>query len=183
MKAIEILVREHDSILKMIEITTTLLKKEDITEINIEHVEKIIDFIKNFADKYHHLKEEDILFLEMEKHGMSRESGPIAVMLHDHNEGRNYIKLAVEGIEKFKQGDISAFAQIQENLMAYCILLTNHIAKENNILYPMSERILPAHVLSAMSDDFEKSNANTFENEYYDKYLKLVEEFSNIYLN
>ncbi|WP_291125292.1 hemerythrin domain-containing protein [Flavobacterium sp. UBA6031] len=183
MKAIEILVKEHDSILKMIEITTILLNKEDKTTINIEHVEKVIDFIKNFADKYHHLKEEDILFLEMEKHGMSREFGPIAMMLHEHNEGRNYIRLAVEGIERFKQGDISAFAQIKENLMAYCILLTNHIAKENNILYPMSEQILPANVLSAMSDDFEKSNTNTFENEYYDKYLKLIEEFSNIYLN
>ncbi|MDD5185870.1 MAG: hemerythrin domain-containing protein [Paludibacter sp.] len=183
MKAIEILVGEHDSILKMIEITTTILNKEDKSLVNMDHVEKIIDFIKNFADKYHHLKEEDILFLEMEKHGMSSESGPIAVMLHEHNEGRNYIKLAVEGIEKLKQGNVAAFAQIRENLLAYCTLLTNHIAKENNILYPMSERILPANVLSAMSDDFEISNANTFENEYYDKYLKLVEDFSEIYLN
>jgi len=183
MKAIEILVREHDSILKMIEITTILLNKEDKSTVDIDHVEKIIDFIKNFADKYHHLKEEDMLFLELEKHGMSRESGPIAVMLHEHTEGRNYIKLAVEGIEKFKNGNVAAFDQIQENLMAYCTLLTNHIAKENNILYPMSERILPANVLSAMSDNFEKSNATTLNNEYHDKYLKLVEDFSNIYLN
>jgi hemerythrin-like domain-containing protein len=182
MKAIEILVKEHDSILKMIEITETILHGNE-ANINIDHVEQIIDFVRNFADKYHHLKEEDVLFMEMEKHGMSREFGPIAVMLADHNEGRNYIKLAVEGIGKFKLGDVSAFAQIQENLLAYCTLLTNHIAKENNILYPMSERILPANVLSAMSDDFEKSNANTFENEYYDKYLKLIEEFSSIYLN
>jgi len=182
MKAIEILVNEHNSILKMIEATQIILNTDDETTINLEHVDQIIDFIKNFADKYHHLKEEDRLFLEMEKHGMSMESGPIAVMLHEHNEGRNYIKLAVEGIEKFKQGNVAAFVQIQENLMAYCTLLTNHIAKENNILYPMSERILPANVMSAMSDDFEKSNATTLNNEYHDKYLKLVEEFSNIYL-
>ena len=182
MKAIEILVGEHDRILKMIEITTIILKKEDKTEINIDHIENIIDFIKNFADKYHHLKEEDILFMEMEKYGMSRESGPIAVMLHDHKEGRNYIKLAVEGIEKFKQGDVLAFAQIQENLMAYCILLTNHIAKENNILYPMSERILPANVQASMSEIFDKTNASTVNNEYFDKYLKLVNQLSVTYL-
>jgi len=47
----------------------------------------------------------------------------------------------------------------------------------------MSERIMPVNVLSAMSDDFEKSNAKTPNNEYYDKYLKLVEDFSEIYRN
>lgn len=183
MKAIEILVNEHNSIMKMIEITTTILDKEDKATINIDHIDKIIDFIQNFADKYHHLKEEDILFLEMEKHGMPREAGPIAVMLHDHNEGRSYIKQAVDGIEKFKQGNVAAFIKVQENLMAYCTLLTNHIAKENDILYPMSERIIPADVFSAMSAEFEKSNATTLNNEYHDKYLKLVDDLSNIYIN
>ena len=182
MKAIEILVGEHDSILKMIEVTRTILNTND-ERINLEHIEQIVDFIKNFADKYHHLKEEDILFVEMEKHGMSREVGPIAMMIHEHNEGRNYIKLAGESIEKFKDGDRSSFEQIKYNLLNYCELLTNHIAKENNILYPMSERILPTEVLSAMSDDFEKFNENTFENEYFDKYLKLVADFSKKYLN
>ena len=69
MKAIDILVKEHESILKMIEIAQTMLKSsEDKAKINIDHVERIIDFIKNFADKYHHLKEEDVLFMEMGNH-------------------------------------------------------------------------------------------------------------------
>lgn len=181
MKAIEILVGEHDSILKMIEVTRTILNTDD-ERINLEHIEQIVDFIKNFADKYHHLKEEDILFLEMEKYGMSREVGPIAMMLHEHNEGRNYIKLAGENIEKFKNGERSAFEQIKYNLLNYCDLLTNHIAKENNILYPMSERILPANVQASMSEIFDRTNASTVNNEYFDKYLKLVNQLSVIYL-
>ena len=70
MTAIEILVKEHDSILQMIEITQTILNKNDETKVNLQHVEEIIDFVQNFADKYHHLKEEDVLFMELEKHGM-----------------------------------------------------------------------------------------------------------------
>lgn len=182
MKAIEILVGEHDSILKMIEITTIILKKEDKTEINIDQIEDIIDFIKNFADKYHHLKEEDVLFMEMEKHGMSRDGGPIAVMLHEHDEGRKYIKQAVEAIEQLKLGDDKAFEQLKENLLNYCTLLTNHIGKENNILYPMAERLLPANVKSAMTEKFEETNLTTINNEYFDKYLKLVDELSAVYL-
>ena len=182
MLAIDILVKEHDSILKVIEITQTILNTNDKSTVKLDHVEQIIDFIKNFADKYHHLKEEDVLFIEMEKHGMPREGGPIAVMLHEHDEGRNYIKHAVEAIGKLKLGDDSAFEQLSKNLLNYCTLLTNHIGKENNILYPMADRLLPADVKSAMTDNFEKTNLTTINNEYHDKYLKMVDELSSIYL-
>jgi hemerythrin-like domain-containing protein len=183
MKAIEILVNEHVSILKMIEITKTMLNNTDTTsEINIEHVEKVIDFIKNFADKYHHLKEEDILFMEMERHGMPRENGPIGVMLIEHDQGRAYIKQAIEAIDKFKLGDISSLPQIRKNLLNYCSLLTDHIYKEDHILYPMAENFIPENILKTMAEDFEESNTTTMNNEYFDKYLKLVDEFSLIYL-
>ena len=182
MLAIDILVKEHDSILKVIEITQTILNTNDKSTVKLDHVEQIIDFIKNFADKYHHLKEEDVLFMEMEKHGMPREGGPIAVMLHEHDGGRNYIKHAVEAIWKLKLGDDSTFEQLSKNLLNYCTLLTNHIGKENNILYPMADRLLPADVKSAMTDNFEKTNLTTINNEYHDKYLKMVDELSSIYL-
>lgn len=183
MQAIEILVNEHDSILKMIKITQTILENDDKTNVNTDHVEQIIDFIRNFADKYHHLKEEDVLFMEMENHGMSREGGPIAVMLHEHDEGRAYIKQAVDSIGKLKEGDDSGFGQIKDNLLSYCMLLTNHIGKENNILYPMAERLLPPAVKEAMTGNFEETNSTTVDNEYFDKYLKMVDELSDIYLN
>ncbi|HEY6913606.1 MAG TPA: hemerythrin domain-containing protein [Paludibacter sp.] len=183
MQAIEILVNEHDSILRMIKITQTILENEDTDQVNIEDVEQIIDFIKNFADKYHHLKEEDVLFMEMENYGMSRENGPIGVMLHEHDEGRNFIKQAVEGIEKYKLGNDSSFDQIKYGLLNYCILLTNHIGKENSILYPMAERLLPDAVKEAMAENFEETNSTTVDNEYFDKYLKMVDELSDIYLN
>jgi Uncharacterized conserved protein len=183
MSAIKVLVVEHDYILKMIEVTKHILEAEDSSSIHLEHVENIIDFIKNFADKYHHLKEEDILFIEMEKYGMSRENGPIGVMLYEHNEGRGFIKQAEEGLEQLKKGDSSAFAQVQENLLNYCNLLTNHIGKENNILYPMAERLLPESALGDMKERFENINISTLQNEYHDKYIKMVEEYGRIYLN
>lgn len=180
MKAIEILVKEHDSILKMIEVTRKLLA--DKSTVNIDHVEQIIDFVKNFADKYHHLKEEDVLFMELEKHGMPREGGPVGVMLSEHDEGRNYIKLASKAVAEYKQGNTNALTDIESNLLNFCTLLTNHIAKENNILYPMAERMLPGIVLDTMSQDFEEANLATTNNEYHDKYLKMVDELSSIYL-
>ena len=183
MNAIEILVKEHDSILKMIEITQKILNTNDPAKVNINHVNRIIDFIKNFADKYHHLKEEDVLFMEMEKRGMPREGGPIGVMLHEHDEGRKCIKHATEAVEQYIAGNVKAFESIRENLLNYCNLLTNHIYKENNILYPMAERFLPVEIQLAMSVDFERANATTVGDEYHNKYLKLVDELSKIYTN
>ncbi|MBC8342453.1 MAG: hemerythrin domain-containing protein [Bacteroidetes bacterium] len=184
MKAIEILVKEHDSILKMIEITQKIFADhKDKTKINIQHMEQILDFIKNFADKYHHLKEEDVLFMEMEKLGMPREGGPIGVMLMEHDEGREYIRIASESVEKIKSGNWKDWDELEDNLLNYCELLISHIHKENQILYPMAERILPTDLQTEMAENFENSNASTSNNEYFDKYLKLVDELSAIYLS
>jgi len=181
MNAINILVVEHDHILKMIAITRQILANK--STLNIDHVEQIIDFIKSFADKYHHLKEEDVLFIEMEKQGMRRENSPIAVMLHEHEQGRSYIKMAEEGIVEWKSGNRSALNQISDNLLNYCTLLTNHIDKENRILYPMAEQMLTKKILESMSVDFETANKTTINNEYTDKYLKMEEQLCEIYLN
>lgn len=182
MKAIKILVDEHDYILKMIAITENILKSNDSSTVDLNHVESIVDFIKNFADKYHHLKEEDNLFVKMEEFGMPREGGPIGVMINEHNQGRHYIKLAEAGIEGLKKGDTSAYHQIQDNLLNYCELLIQHIGKENNVLYPMAERIFPTNVDTEMTSQFETINTNTPQNEYYDKYIKMVVQLSSIYL-
>ncbi|MFZ4583384.1 MAG: hemerythrin domain-containing protein, partial [Paludibacter sp.] len=94
----------------------------------------------------------------------------------------NYIKLAAKAVAEYKQGNTAALTEIESNLLNFCILLINHIAKENNILYPMAERMLPESVLDSMSLDFVEANLATTNNEYHDKYLKMVDELSSIYL-
>ena len=59
MNAIQILVSEHDQILTMIRIVETILSSDDEGALPVDDLHSLIDFIRNFADKYHHLKEED----------------------------------------------------------------------------------------------------------------------------
>lgn len=178
----QILIDEHVSILKVLEAINRMFNSlEDKTKISIDHVEQIVDYIKNFADKYHHLKEENVLFTELAKHGMSIDNGPIRVMLMEHDEGRNYVKNVSESIKSFKGGDLSSVEQIEINLKGYCNLLSSHIYKENNILYPMAENVLPESVKVRISEDFDTSIHNTKDNEYFDKYLKFADELSQIY--
>ena len=61
---------------------------------------KVIDFIRNYADNFHHAKEEDILFVELNKEGVLEHCNPIGQMLHEHDLGRGFVKGLSEAVEK-----------------------------------------------------------------------------------
>lgn len=108
-----------------------------------------IDFIRNFADKCHHGKEEGILFKAMAEKGVPVEGGPIGVMLGDHEEGRRFIRAAREALDR---NDLRAVA---DSLTRYTALLRQHIMKEDNVLYPMAERVLSEAELDDLAERFE----------------------------
>ncbi len=138
-KAMKILSDEHVYILKVID----LLERECDSLENNKSIDKTfftnaLKFIRNYADKLHHAKEEDILFKEMCKRDVEKKihCNPIDQMLHEHNIGRNFIKKMEEGIYKNNP------KQVSENCREYCQLLKDHIYKEDNILYPMADEVL-----------------------------------------
>lgn len=138
-KSLQILVDEHSRILKVIE---AMLKECDSLEregeINKEFFNQTIDFIRGYADKFHHAKEEDILFLEFEKcvQKGNVHCNPVEQMLHEHNQGREFVKGMEQGLKE-KDKKI-----IIENVQSYAQLLKDHIMKENEILYPMVDQAL-----------------------------------------
>ena len=94
-------------------------------------VQDVLDFVRNFADRFHHAKEEDLLFPYF------ADAGEImAVMRMDHETGRRHVRAAAEALEA---GDA---ATICTHLAAYGALLTEHIRKEDEILYPWMDRSL-----------------------------------------
>jgi hemerythrin-like domain-containing protein len=76
------------------------LKLERGEEVNAEVLEKSVDFIRNFADKCHHGKEEDRLFTLMTQQGFPKDNGPIAVMLQEHDLGRSFVKAMDNAIKR-----------------------------------------------------------------------------------
>ena len=130
---------DHVHIINLINVMETIIEveKPDIT-----HIESIVDTIRNFADGLHHAKEENLLFPLLIKKGFSATQGPVAVMLHEHVMGRDFVKGISEGIALYKVGDKTALRDIYRNMQGYAELLRNHISKENNILFPMADRVL-----------------------------------------
>src|SRR3989344_8119980 len=152
----KILSDEHQNILKIIEILECKCDLLGQEEINKEFFEKVIRFIRNYADKFHHAKEEDILFKEFNK---CAEEGcvhcnPVEQMLSEHDEGRKNVKLMESGLnEKSKN-------KLIEGAKGYIQLIREHIFKEDNILYPMADEALSNEVKKTMLERFKKINTN-----------------------
>jgi hemerythrin-like domain-containing protein len=176
-KPIDILVEEHDVILRMLQVLEKAVSRLERGEnVPAEVFLKAADFIKTFADHCHHAKEEDILFKVMERRGIPVEGGPIGVMLYEHDEGRKYRKGLEEGARALERGEEEARHQIAENARGYIALLSQHIHKENNILYPMGERVFSPEDIGELEREFDRVEKEISGKELHEKYRKMVEE-------
>ncbi len=136
-KATEDLRNEHESILHVFSILDRMLSSTTKSDVdNLQFGNELVNFLKIFADKCHHGKEEDILFKELENKGVQNEGGPIGAMLLEHKQGREYIALMNQSL------DSQDLANFKNTAIKYRDLLRNHIAKENNILFMMADRLL-----------------------------------------
>jgi len=172
----EVLKDEHRVIERMINLLKVASEKLNSGEdVSAEIFRKSIDFIRTFADKCHHGKEENILFNEMESRGMPREGGPIGIMLMEHDEGRRFVKGLAEAIEKYEKYNKDAQNEIIRNALGYAELLTQHIFKEDNILYPMADQMFSNEDQKELIERFDKVEQEMGEGIHH-KYVELVEK-------
>ena len=172
----KVMVDEHKLILRMIalvEKNTELLEQGKFR--NWQFYLDAVDFIRNYADRFHHAKEEDVLFIELIKNGMPEKQSPIEAMHMEHDQGRAHVRAIENAAQKALDGETGQAAIIAENAKGYAALLRGHIEKEDDILYPLAERVLPEKVRSRMLDAYTQAETKTPELE--DKYLKLVESY------
>jgi hemerythrin-like domain-containing protein len=181
MKPTEQLKAEHEGVKLMLMILNKVCANPD--EINQEHFTKILEFLKIFVDKCHHGKEEDLLFPAMEKAGVPKEGGPIGVMLIEHQQGRGYINGMSEAFDKLQKGERKASAKIAENGENYIALLTQHIDKENNILFPMADKMLSKTTQDELAEEFEKLEVERIGLGKHEEFHKLLHQLKEIYLD
>jgi hemerythrin-like domain-containing protein len=148
---------DHVHILRLIDVMEHITRTENP---EIKHLDSIVEIIRNFADGLHHAKEENIFFPMLGERGFSPTHGPVAVMLHEHVEGRNYVKGIAENIALYKAGNMTAIREIYRNMTGYAELLRNHIAKENNILFKMADKVLSVSDQNDLLNSFAEAEKN-----------------------
>lgn len=167
---------EHQLILRMItlvENNTALMEQGRFR--NWQFFLDAVDFIRNYADRFHHAKEEDVLFVELIENGMPEKNSPIEAMHLEHEQGRAFVRALEEAAQKAMAGEAGQIPRIAENARSYAALLRGHIDKEDKILYPLAERVLPEAVRDRMRQAYAKAEAQTPELE--EKYRRMVETY------
>ncbi len=176
MHATEILMEEHQVIMRVLATLEKAATRLDQGEaVQAGFFIQAAEFNQGFADGCHHKKEEGVLFPAMVAAGLSREAGPIAVMLAEHEEGRRLTREMRQAAELLEQGDANAKTDISTNATGYVRLLRQHIQKENYVLFPMADKIIPLELQPQLTEEFERIEQEETGAGVHEKYLALAE--------
>jgi len=171
------LVDEHRLILKMI----ALLEKNAplMVEGNYRNWQFYldgIDFIRQYADRFHHAKEEDVLFKALIDNGMPKEHSPVAAMLMEHDQGRSFVRAMEAAVHEAQAGRTDTYQAIAENALGYAALLRDHISKEDDILYPLAERVIPETMRTGIQQGYQTAEVQVSK-EFGERYQAIVTKY------
>jgi hemerythrin-like domain-containing protein len=153
MDAIETLMNEHRVIERVLDGLVAFAEEAGRKGTSEQQeLGRFVTFIREFADACHHGKEEDILFAAMVANGFPRNGGPIAVMLHEHDQGRGLVRILRERAEQSAAWSDADRTEIAEVARGFAQLLRAHIHKEDAILYPMAEQHLPPEAMQEVAE-------------------------------
>lgn len=177
------LVDEHQLILRMIALLERNAPRTAAGNyLNWQFYLDGIDFIRQYADRFHHAKEEDVLFKALVDNGMPKEHSPVAAMLMEHDQGRSFVLAMESAVHKAQTGGSENYQAVADNALGYAALLRDHIAKEDDILYPLAERILPETMRAGILEGYQAAEtqvAPDFSEHYQDIVARYEKELGS----
>ena len=129
---------------------------------------QLLDFFRNYADSYHHNKEEKILFPAIEK-ANELLKGIINEMFENHEDFREILK----NMEKFLVE--KKYTRVQQQLELYSEKLLDHIAVENEEVFQIAETLFTEDELEKLSHRFDDCDRE-LGNEAKEKLRNLSDE-------
>jgi hemerythrin-like domain-containing protein len=154
---------EHRLILRVADAMQALLADAGDGSWDFDTLGDCVTFIRLFADACHHGKEEDLLFPELERAGMSRTHGPIAVMLEEHRQGRMYAGYMADALDGARAGDEEARVRLSNAGRGYVDLIRGHIFKEDHVLFQLADQAVPGPACRALCGAYDGVCGRHFE--------------------
>jgi hemerythrin-like domain-containing protein len=137
----DVLRDEHRVILSALDLLETAASR---TAVPAGWWEDVIGWLRSFADRNHHAKEEEALFPALIKAGVPSGGGPVDVMLEEHAQGRALIAAMADEA-----------GRRPETARAYVRLLRDHIDKENGVLFPLADALIDGTLMETVRREFE----------------------------
>lgn len=165
---------EHRLIERMIKVMSRELGKirKDNTA-DTMFIDTAVDFIRTYADRCHHGKEEDILFRDLAKKKISDEHQRIMQeLIEEHKMGRDNVKKLVEAKERYAQGNKDVLKDIVSNIEMLVKFYPEHIEKEDKHFFLPCMDYFTAEEKDKMLNEMWELDRKMI----HEKYTKVVEE-------
>ncbi|MBN1904711.1 MAG: hemerythrin domain-containing protein [Deltaproteobacteria bacterium] len=159
---------EHRLIEKMLKaIQRTLEHAAQTQEIDPLFVDTAVDFIRVYADRTHHGKEEDILFRELSKKPLSDKDRQLMdELIADHVFGRSITKTLVEANTRYRNGEKKGLSKLTSCLKTLTEFYPKHIKKEDDIFFPASRNYFSEQEDQAMLAEFREFDREMIHEKY-----------------
>jgi hemerythrin-like domain-containing protein len=171
------LMAEHRIIEKMIALMEREIEKmKEYNKANPLFIDTAVDFIRMYADRTHHGKEEDILFRELKKKNLSPNLSKIMQeLIEEHIWARGKVSKLVDAKNSYSKGNVEAVNEIVNLMSELTNFYPQHIKKEDkNFFIP---------TLKYFSDEEQESMLQEFwdfdKTLIHEKYKKVIEDLSN----
>ncbi|MGA2765216.1 MAG: hemerythrin domain-containing protein [Spirochaetia bacterium] len=134
-------------------------------------IDSAVDFVRTYADRTHHGKEEDILFKELERKALTgKDSVTMAELVDEHRQAREKVRALVDAKERFLKGQAEAVQEMTDIMKWLAAFYPGHIRKEDRDFFPRTERYFGAEELDKMLESFRDFDGKMI----HEKYEKLV---------
>ena len=168
--SIELMKEEHHNISRMLEVIRQVsIGILEGAPVDLGDFREMVDFIRNYADKHHHGKEEKFLF-------------PVMVAKLGR-VGRDHVMSLATALDQYEKEPKTEYKlDILTEAMGYARLLKRHVEKENNVVYTFAENQLPPEDMTAIDARSRKFEEEESAKGVQDHYLAILEKLEKKYL-
>ncbi|MBN1798547.1 MAG: hemerythrin domain-containing protein [Spirochaetales bacterium] len=170
---------EHRLIEKILVLTSKeLILIQKNKKVNPIFIDTVVDFIRIYADRTHHGKEEDILFKALENKNLDKKDKKMMEdLVNEHINARKVVGQLVDANKNYINGDFTSIDIIINKLSFLIDFYPNHILKEDKIFFPNTENYFSNDELDDMLNDFWEFDRKMI----HEKYNRLYESLKVVY--
>jgi len=178
MLPVEALMQEHRIIERMLlPFTKEVERMEQTKKVNVKFVEIAVDFIKTYADRTHHGKEEGVLFRELRKKSLSNEHAAMMMsLIEEHVLSRKSVNALEKANMEYVNGNVASWSEVSKNLKVLVELYPRHIEKEEKKFFLPSMEYFSVQEREAMMNEFGEFDRKII----HEKYERVVGELEKI---
>jgi len=175
MEAMEILKREHRMVLL---VATAARRDVDAalggSPVDADELDKVIEFFRYFMNSCHAPKEEDLLFTMLHRRGLAWDASPLRDLVREHEEMRVLLDSASDWLLPVKAGEAGALQPLLYDLTTYLDLLEQHIAEEEDHIFPLALQRLRPQDFAELGEEFSTIACDEFDEGMHTYYADMA---------